>query len=300
MFATCSESTAALLLWRGRSRKKKTKKNRLSANQQAAGCSPKLRPHFYSVSRNGTLLVRSWGADWTIAWAIYLTSPLFVPFPFAPACQISSCPFPSLSPRTGKEQRTHFCGSHSRGIAIYPENFLWGTLGMLSSTGHPKIPSPGKGSPWRPVKSTTGERSHQAGIQNLILSPSSGFLSSWASLSNRLWTLFQPKYYFSWRYHVLQKLSTCWAVPAVPFFFYGYLNICFENYPVPTANIKISVTSPYHTAFPVWNSLWSGPQWLLHHFCLFVTFGTAQSYLPAAGCSRRCAAPPPALAVLKY
>lgn len=63
----------------------KKKKNRPSANQQAAGCSPKLRPRFYSVSRNGTLLVRSWGADWTIAWAIYLTSPLFVPFPFAPA-----------------------------------------------------------------------------------------------------------------------------------------------------------------------------------------------------------------------
>lgn len=58
-------------------------------------------------------------------------------------------------------------------------------------------------------------------------------------------------------------------------FLYGCLNICFENYPIPTANIKISVTSPYHTAFPVWNSLWFGPQWLLHHFCLFVTFGTA-------------------------
>lgn len=81
---------------------------------------------------------------------------------------------------------------------------------------------------------------------------------------------------------------------------YGCSNICFESYPVPTANIKISVTSPYHTAFPVWNSLWSGPQWLLHHFCLCVTSGTLQSYLPAAGRSRRCAAAQPALAILKH
>lgn len=42
-------------------------------------------------------------------------------------------------------------------------------------------------------------------------------------------------------------------------FLYGCLNICFESYPIPTANRKISATSPYHTAFPVWNSLWSGP-----------------------------------------
>lgn len=208
----------------------------------------------------------------------------FVTFPLAPLASSSTPIFTQLFLLPAKHQWGHFCGSLCRGISDYPEKCLWESLGMLSPASGPKISLLGWESLLKMVKSISCEPlvTETASEGFLILPPSRRFLRSQASLG----------------YHASSEL--CFNPNIIPedtmlhptanssahgpprcVFPYGCSNICFESYPVPTANIKVSVTSPYHTAFPAWNSLWSGPQRPLHHFCLCVTSVTLQSYLPA-------------------
>lgn len=127
---------------------------------------------------------------------------------------------------------------------------------MLSPAGDPKISLLGQASPLKMVRSIASEPMVTETASEAFLNPASiKRISQELSIpglhaSSEL--CFNPNIIIPEDTTLCN--SSAHGSPRCAFS-YGCFNICFESYPVPTANIKISVTSPYRTAFPVWNSL---------------------------------------------